>query len=149
MKGLVVYDSNFGNTKKLAELIVQELGKDTRVVKVDEVTNRDIEGVDLIVVGSPIVAWRPTEKINRFLNGLKSDSLKGIKAAAFDTRIKVWFSGNAAKKIALKLEGAGAKLVAETEWFFVAGKEGPLVWGEEKKAMRWAKKIKQASGRIK
>ncbi len=140
---LVIYDSNYGNTKLLAEIMAKELGKKTRVVKVDEMNSKDLEELDLLVVGSPIIGWRPTEKMGGFLTDLKSGQLRGVKAAAFDTRVKVWFSGNAAKKIAAQLEKAGAKLISDPEAFYVAGREGPLVDGEEKRALEWIKGIRR------
>jgi len=143
MKTLVLFDTNFGNTKLVAETITQALGKDARVVSVSDFTIQELEGVDCIVVGSPIIGWRPSEKMGKFLANLRSGQLNGCKAAAFDTRIKAWYSGDASKKIANKLKRAGAKIIVPPQAFFVKGKEGPLVDGEIEKAAKWAALIKQ------
>ena len=66
------------------------------------------------------------------------DRLKGIKAATFDTRVKIFIHGDAAKKISQKLKEAGAEIITEPLAFYVRGKEGPLFEGEKEKAMEWA-----------
>lgn len=140
METLVIFDSNFGNTKKVAEVIASEL--DAKAISVSDFNEEELEGVNLLIVGSPINAWRPTEKINKFLSGLAKEELKDIKVAGFDTRAKIFISGDAAKKIVKKLEEAGAKSITEPQGFYVKGKEGPLFEGEIEKAKKWAKEIK-------
>ncbi|NMC88023.1 MAG: flavodoxin [Candidatus Moranbacteria bacterium] len=140
MSALVIFDSNYGNTQKIAEAIAGELGAKT--VRVSDFDRNKLVGVELVVVGSPIIGWRPTEKISGFLDGLEDGRLKGTKAAAFDTRVKSWYSGNASKKIAKKLQKAGAEMVGEPNCFYVKDKEGPLAKGEIEKAVAWAKSLK-------
>ncbi|MHB1377114.1 MAG: flavodoxin family protein [Candidatus Humimicrobiaceae bacterium] len=140
MKVLVVFDSNLGNTKIIAETIAKELGNDTKSVSVSDFDIKDLKGIGLIIAGSPIIAWKPTEKMDKFLSGLSKDQLMGIKAASFDTRVKI-FHGDAAKKISQKLAEAGAEIVGKPQAFFVRGKEGPLFDGEIEKAVEWAKSI--------
>lgn len=113
MKALVIFDSNFGNTKIIAETISRELGKDVKVLSVSDFNIKELEGIELLVVGSPIIAWRPSEKMGKFLAGLSSGQLKGLKAATFDTRVKLFISGNASKKIAKELKRAGAEIIVE------------------------------------
>lgn len=64
IKSLVIYDSNFGNTQKVAEAIARELK--AQAVHVSKVLFSELAGLDLIVVGSPINAWRPSEKMGRY-----------------------------------------------------------------------------------
>lgn len=141
MKPLIVYDSNFGNTKLIAEKIAQELAPNAKAVSVKMVNKNDLEQIDLIVVGSPINGWRPTQNILWFLYKLNSRN-KGIKAAAFDTRIKTFFSGNVAKKIAKALSDRGFVMIGQPEGFCVKGKEGPLLTGEIERARSWAKNLR-------
>ncbi|OGL52754.1 hypothetical protein A3K55_01330 [Candidatus Shapirobacteria bacterium RBG_13_44_7] len=143
MKKLVVYDSNFGNTKLVAEVIAKELGKETGVVAVADLRDKDLEGVEGLVVGSPIIGWRPSERMGSFLDGLKKEQLKGVRATSFDTRVKLFIHGEAAEKIAKKLEVVGAKILVKPEGFYVGGKEGPLLKGEIERARKWAGKIKE------
>jgi flavodoxin len=141
MKALVIYDSNLGNTKLIAETIAGELGEGTRTVSVTEAKAGDLSGLDLLVVGSPIIEWKPTVRMQQFLAGLKPEQLKGIKATAFDTRVKLFTHGDAAKEMAKRLKELGAKIVIPPEPFYVKGKEGPLFEGEVERAKDWAKKL--------
>jgi len=141
MKALIIFDSNLGNTKKIAETIAKELGNETKSVSVSDFDIKDLKGIDLIIAGSPIIAWKPTEKMDKFLSGLSKDQLTGIKATSFDTRVKI-FHGDAAKKISQKLAEAGAEIVGKPQAFFVRGKEGPLFDGEIERAIEWVKSVK-------
>ena len=143
MNTLVVYDSNYGNTKKIAEAIARECGEGSKAVLVSDFSIKELEGMEVLVVGSPINGWRPTSKIGEFLAYLDQGQLKRMKAAAFDTRIKVWYSGDAAKKIKKLLEKAGAKIMIKPEPFYVKDKEGPLVDGEIEHAQAWAHHLKK------
>ncbi|MHB1419657.1 MAG: flavodoxin family protein [Bacillota bacterium] len=140
MKTLVVYDSTFGNTKIIAETIAKELN--ARILPVSSITDEDLKNIDLIIVGSPIIGWKPSEKMGRFLTTLKNDQLKGMQTAAFDTRVKLFIHGDAATIISEELKRAGAKVIVKPNAFYVKGKEGPLYEGEVIKAMTWAKQIK-------
>jgi len=141
MKSMVVYDSNFGNTKMVAEVIALELN--TRAILVSNFDNKLLKNIDLLVAGSPIIGWKPSERMGKFLNSLKPGQLKGIKAISFDTRVNLFIHGDATKKISKKMEEAGAKIIAEPNYCFVKGKEGPLVDGEVEKAIKWIKLVKE------
>ncbi len=142
MKALVIYDSMYGNTKKIAETVAGVLGKGIKVISVSDFKSKDLTGIDLLVVGSPILGFRPSEKTINFLANLSTSQLKGIKAAAFDTRVRIFFHGDAAGKIAAGLKQAGAEIVAEPCGFIVEGREGPLAKDALDKAKDWAGSIK-------
>ena len=144
MKALVLYDSIYGNTKRIADVISSALGKDVKVVSVTDTNPKTLERIDLIVVGSPIIAWKPSEKMGIFLAGLSAGQLKGLQAATFDTRVKMFIHGDASKKISQALETAGAKIIVESQVFYVKGRQGPLFEGEVEKAAEWATAIKNA-----
>jgi flavodoxin len=137
VEAVVVYESQFGNTRQIAEAICRGLGAGARAVEPDEIRPSKLAHGSLLVVGSPIVGWRPLEDIGAWLAAMDPDSLKGLRAASFDTRVKLFFHGDAAKKIARALETAGAELVADPMWFYVEGKEGPLLEGELERAEQW------------
>ncbi|MGO4784168.1 flavodoxin family protein [Cryobacterium sp. W22_MBD10_FK3] len=138
MRARVVYDTNYGNTRIIAEVIATELGGGTSTISVTDLTESSLAGIDVLVVGSPIIGWRPTERMQAFLGGLTPGSLDGVRAAAFDTRIKLFIHGDAAGKISHALEAAGATIVAKPHGFVVVGTEGPLAAGETGKAGAWA-----------
>lgn len=146
MESLVIYDSNHGNTRKIAETVAEILG--APAVSVSDAGPEHFSGLGLVVVGSPILGWKPSERTQAFLAALKKEQLKGVKAAAFDTRVKLFIHGDAAGKIAKVLADAGAEMISEPQPFYVKGKEGPLFEGEIEKARAWAVEIKRASSRF-
>ena len=145
MSALVVFDSNFGNTQKIAEAVAEELGNGAAATPLADLAQGGLTGVDLLVVGSPINAWKPTERMKSFLDGLGEGSLRGVRAAAFDTRVRLFIHGDAAGKISRALEKAGAQIVARPRGFIVEGREGPLAAGEVEGATAWARSIALAA----
>jgi flavodoxin len=156
MKSLVVYDSVFGNTKKVAQAIGNALGpqEDVEVCLVGDVKPEHLAGLTLLIVGSPTRQFRPTGAITRFLKGIPKNALEGVKVAAFDTRFTVneiekvrilaffvRIFGYAAKPIADRLEKKGGELTLPPEGFYVGDTEGPLLEGEFERAADWAKQI--------
>ena len=135
MKVLVVYDSNYGNTEKIAQAIGRALGGGA--VKVGAVKPDDLKGLDVLIMGSPTHGGFPTEGINTLLKA--SLALEGVKVAAFDTRAKASIFGYAAPRIARGLEKSGGSLVVSPEGFIVLGIKGPLKDGELERAASWAK----------
>lgn len=143
MSTLVLFDSNFGNTRIIADAIATELG--ARALPLSEVGPGRPAGVDLLIAGSPIIGWKPTERMQAFLDGLGDGTLTGVKAAAFDTRVRLFIHGDAAVKISRALEKAGAEIVARPRGFIVEGREGPLAAGEVEEATAWARSIAAAA----
>jgi len=148
---LVVYDSVFGNTAKIAKAIGEAIEAPVR--KVSEVSQNDLENLKVLFVGSPTRAFNPTPATKNFLKGLQGDAMINVKAAAFDTRIAPedidsdffrWFiktMGYADKKIAKQLVKKGASLALDSAGFAVKDSEGPLKDGELERAKAWAKAI--------
>jgi flavodoxin len=144
MKILVVYDTAYGNTEEIGKAIGRGIGSDARVLRAGDVTPADLEGLELLVVGSPTQAGRPLPETQKFLNEVAAQAVKGMKVATFDTRASskwVTIFGFAAGRIARTLKRAGAELVASPEPFYVAGTKGPLKEGEPERATEWGKKI--------
>jgi len=144
MKSIVVYDSQYGNTEKIAKAIGQGLGPDTRVVKVGEAKVADLGFYNLIIIGSPTQGGRHTAAMKKFMDSIPSDALKGKRLAAFDTRLKTVFVkmfGWAADRIEKSIKEKGGNSTAQPQGFFVKGAKGPLVDGELERAATWAKAI--------
>ncbi len=146
MRKLVIYDSQFGNTKIIAEKIASGAGAEK--IRITEVGNIDWDDIELLVVGSPTQAGRPTMPIFNFISKLPENSLSNTKVASFDTRfdeknvnlfLKIVLKTikYAAKKIGNILVNKGGQQVAEPEGFIVTDKEGPLKDGEEERAYQW------------
>ncbi len=144
MKTLIVYDSFYGNTEKIARAIGGAIAGEVKVLRPGEVNPADFKSVDLLIVGSPTQGGRPTKAIQDFLSKLPESVVKGINVASFDTRFStklVGIFGYAAGKIANSLKTKGGTLISPPEPFFVKGKEGPLKEGELERAAGWAKRI--------
>jgi len=151
MKILVVYDSLFGNTKRVAEVVADALGRTqkVRLIATSEAKIEDLGKADLLVVGSPTQGGRAKKEMQKFLGKIPDGGLGGVKVAAFDTRILdkeqkaavrllMRTIGYAAPKIVKVLEKKGGKAVVSPEGFIVEGKEGPLAKGEVERARNWA-----------
>jgi flavodoxin len=111
MKALVVYDSVFGNTEKVAQAIGEALAAQAEVqtLGVGSVKPEHLAGMDTLIVGSPTRAFRPTPAITTWLKGLPSGSLQGVKVAAFDTRIAAEDTNSGLLKVMVKLFGYAAR----------------------------------------
>lgn len=150
MKTLIIYDSQYGNTEKIAQI----LGKTLKavVLHVSKVEKSHLKGVGLLIVGSPVHGGRATPLIDEFLSSLPRQSLTGVKVAAFDTRFASEDHGiglrillsvirYAAERIGKELAKKGGIIVSPPEGFIVNDKEGPLKTGEIERAEKWAKEV--------
>lgn len=159
MNALIIYDSAYGNTEKVARAMGKALGAlgEVQVVRPGDVQSGQLSGVALLIVGSPTQKFRPLPAVTGFLKGLPDGVLRGVKVAAFDTRIPesrvqeirilaffVKLFGYAAKPIADGLAKKGGELAAPPEGFYVSDTEGPLVDGELERAADWARTIAAA-----
>jgi len=155
MKTMIIYDSVFGNTEQIARAIVDalKLRNDVELLRVSSVKPEQLQGVELLVVGSPTRKFTATPETFRFIKGISTQGLKGVKVAAFDTRIAlsdikasglrfmVKLGGYAGGPIAKRLRKKGGTLIIPPEGFLVNGTEGPLKDGELLRAAEWAKQI--------
>jgi len=155
LKALIIYDSKFGNTEKIARAIgeaITPLGK-VKVVQAGDANPSELSSIDFLIVGSPTHAGRATRATKEFLKKIPANALENVGVAAFDTRfsaedkgigvrILLRVLGYAAGRMANRLEHKGGHLAAEPEGFIVEDSEGPLKKGELEQAAIWAKKIK-------
>jgi flavodoxin len=142
MKTLVVYESEYGNTGRIARAIADALGEhgEARALPVGEAGDLTAQSFDLLVVGAPTQRHGAPVDTEGFLYHIPRDSLRSVVALAFDTRYDRarWITGSAAGKIEKHLRRLGCRMLAQAESFFVAGAEGPLEPGEEERARAWA-----------
>jgi flavodoxin len=146
MKALIVYDSVYGNTEKIARAIAEAITPfgGVKVLRAGEANPSELASIDLLIVGSPTQGGRPTKAIQEFLDKIPDHTLRNISVTSFDTRVKVFIAkvfGYAAGRIADSLKGKGGHLVTPPEGFIVMGNEGPLKEGELERATIWAKGI--------
>lgn len=161
MRALVVYESLWGNTEKIARAIGTRLGAGGEVELLDsDAAPVSADGFDLLVVGGPTHAFsmsrpgtreeavkshaaphKPARGIREWLNQLERPGTE-IPAAAFDTRVdKPRLPGSAAKAAKHELRSLGFSTALKQHTFRVHGYEGPLVDGELEEAAQWAAEI--------
>lgn len=131
VKALVVYDSKYGNTEKIAKALAAGLESGmvkVDIVKADMVKFDDLNAVDLLCVGSPVHAWSASKPVKEFLERLKSiEGLTGKKAFAFDTKFSEGkLAGSAGRRIEKELKGLGLIIVKPSGSGIVKGWKGPL-----------------------
>jgi flavodoxin len=158
MRYLVVYDTSYGNTAKVAEAIRTGLGAGAQANEVETLHPEDLSGLDLLVVGSPTQGGRPTQSMADWLGRLPS-APQGASVTVFDTRLAsedvglglrllMNVIGYAASRIAKALVAKGYILVGDPKGFIVTGKEGPLAAGELDRARNWGADLARQFGDV-
>ncbi|HXP21206.1 MAG TPA: flavodoxin domain-containing protein [Streptosporangiaceae bacterium] len=166
MRAVIVYESMFGSTKKVAEAIAEGLA-DCAEVSVVPVTSADahiLDGADLVVAGGPTHTHGMSRPGTRKMAGKPgseaelvpgADSGPGVRewlaslgrlevaGAAFDTRLQglPGFTGRASKSIRRHLARHGARIAASPGSFLVEGLTGALVEGELERARAWGERL--------
>lgn len=142
VRTLVVYESEYGNTEKIAHAIAEALAQhgESQVAPVVARPAPTLKDLDLLVVGAPTQRHGLPAAVRELLEGAPQGTPRQVRALAFDTRYPraKWITGSAAKEIGKLLRRLGCQLLAEPESFFVEGVEGPLEPGEEERARAWA-----------
>ncbi|MFW9920231.1 MAG: flavodoxin family protein [Candidatus Thorarchaeota archaeon] len=144
---LVVFDSKFGNTEKLAREIasgIDETGlASAQVINIDDVENLDISSFDGVLFGAPIHAFRATSGIKRAVKTAAKLGLDDKLVGAFDTYMAPGHVGKCAGQIEgeLKKKAKGARLYSRYLSSRVDGYEGPLNEAEPAKARAFGKEF--------
>ena len=146
MKTLIIYDSYYGNTQKVAELYHKHLAKiEADIMKVDVITQEIINRYEMIIVGAPTRAFNMTSKVKKLIKKLE---FKNKQFHVFDTRadinkidkkfLKSLINkfGYAAEKMQAKLKRKHATPILEYKYYYVEDTEGPLVSDTEKEVIK-------------
>ena len=165
MRALIVYESIYGNTHKVAARVAAGLDPrvDVHVVPINDATEELVGRADVVIVGGPTHAHGLTstssrkgarESADKPGSGLDLDpdaagpglrdwlgtlaAVQGTLAGAFDTRLDAAavLTGRASHGIARRLRSHGFTIVAEPESFLV-GKNNRLLPGEAARATAW------------
>ncbi len=150
MKAVVVYDSKFGNTERIARAIAEQLGagEPAAVVAASAASERDLAGIALLAVGGPTQGHGLSPDLRAFLMRIPQEAVRDVPTVTFDTRLP-WarfLSGSAAAASAKRLAKKGARLLMPPESFLVAKSEGPLAEGELARASAWANDVRAKAG---
>jgi len=152
MKGIVVYDTSYGNTEKIAEAIAETLkesGIEVDLFHVKDVKKLSGKNYDFFVLGSPTKFGTMSFTIKFFLGKVKSEEWMSKPFTAFDTenpenveqsRIqnKEWSAG---EKIAEKLREKKMNQLLPVLKALVIGQKGPLVEGEIERTKTYAREL--------
>jgi len=146
IKILVVFESNYGNTKRAAEKIMEGLneveGMEVSLKELKEVDLKTIPDYDAFLVGSPNHMGGPTRGIKGFIDKLGELRLEGKMFAVFDTYMGKDF-GKAVKKMEKRMNEKvpGLKQISAGLSVKVQGMKGPIVEGELPKCKEFGKNI--------
>jgi hypothetical protein len=155
MKALVVYESHYGNTARIAEAIAEGIGPEARALTTTEATPEVVAEAELVVAGAPVMAFglpresmlatmakdtkapEPPDLTNLPLRDwLDALPRHHAAAASFETRLR-WSPGGATGAIDDRFHAAGFRTIAKPGKFVVKGSYGPLREGEVERAREW------------
>ncbi|MGA7669788.1 MAG: flavodoxin domain-containing protein [Nitrolancea sp.] len=145
MYTLVVFDTQFGNTEKVARAIgkgLEGVGL-VRVATLEEAREIDLNGIDLLVVGGPTQGHRPRPELRSWVAEIPAEFFERAMLATFDTRLNwpAFLAGSAAKSLAHAARRHHARLAVPPESFIVTKSEGPLADGELERATAWGQAL--------
>jgi menaquinone-dependent protoporphyrinogen IX oxidase len=147
MKGIVVYDTSYGNTKKIAETIAETLKESEIEVDLFDVKNvkkLSAKDYNFLVLGSPTRFGTMSFAIRGFLGKVKSEEWMNKPFTAFDTENLENIEkkeGSAAEKIADKLKDKRMNQLLPVLKAAVEGQKGPLKKGEIQRAKDYAREL--------
>jgi len=145
-KVIVVYESKYGNTKQVAETIIEGINEIQRIETVlkepKHMEPTEVLDYDVILIGSPNHFGGPTRGIKKFIDKLGKLPLKEKMFAVFDTYIKGDFE-KAVKKMEKRINEKvlGLKQIAPGLSIKVQGMKGPILEEELPKCKDFGKKI--------
>jgi len=131
---IVIYDSTYGNTAKVAKALAQGLTEqqvNVDCVRFDKVDIAQLKGYDLLAIGGPTQYGTVSAPLKTFIEGLSKAGLQGKKGFAFDTRYDDPQAGSAAEAIETNMRGLKLSMVRSRASAIVLGGEGPLQRGSE------------------
>jgi len=159
MRAIVVYESHWGNTAKIARAIAEGIGPDARALNTDEASPAVVAEADLVVAGAPIMAFGlPSDamianvakdpkapiagdvshpSLRHWLEALPPSR---AAAASFETKLR-WSPGGATGAIDDRFQRAGYHTIAKGQKFLVSSTYGPLREGEVERARTWGSEL--------
>ena len=145
-KVIVVYESKYGNTKLVAETIIEGMseveGIETVLSELKEVDLNKIIDYDAILIGSPNHFGGPTRGIRKFIDKLGKLPLDGKLFAVFGTYVGKDFE-KAVKKMEKRIneKAPRLKMIAPELSIRVQGMKGPIPEAELPKCKEFGKKL--------
>ncbi len=147
MKGIVVFDTSYGNTRTIAETILETLkesGIEVNAFYVKDVKKLSAKDYNFLVLGSPTKFGTMSITVNSVMGKVKSEEWANKPFVAFDTENPENIErkeGSAAEKIAEKLKEKQMNQLLPVLKAVVLGQKGPLQEGEIERAKEYARKL--------
>jgi flavodoxin len=156
MKGLVLFISHYGNTKRVAEAIAQQIKDSGHEATVHDLRQKlpDLQGFDFILIGSPTRFARPNGKTISALKQLRKKGFAEKPVAVFDTygpvptnpeeleKTKKWLYPGAAGIMHKVAKERGLNVYPETlRCEVLGGMKGPLADHQLEKAESFTKEF--------
>ena len=147
MKGIVVFDTSYGNTRTVADTIAETLkesGIEVDAFYVKDVKKLSAKDYSFLVLGSPTKFGTMSFTVKGFLGKVKREEWMNKPFAAFDTENPENIErkeGSAAEKIAEKLRKKQMNQMLPVLKAVVLGWKGPLQEGEIERAKEYTRKL--------
>jgi len=147
MRGLIVFDTSYGNTRTIAEAIsetLKETGMGIDTFYVRDVKKLSAKDYDFLVLGSPTKFGTMSFAVKGFLGKVKSKEWRNKPFAAFDTENPENIErneGSAAEKIAKMLNEKQMNQLLPVLKAVVLGWKGPLQEGEIERVKEYARRF--------
>jgi len=148
MKVLVIYDSKYGNTKVVAENILEGIkqveGIDAAICYAKEVDPQIITSYDALIIGAPNHMASPSRTVKKFVDTLAELNLNAKSVAVFGTYSgQVRVTDRAVKKLEKIVEKTlpNLKLLSPSLSVRVKGVTGPVADGELPKSQDFGRRI--------
>jgi flavorubredoxin len=128
-RALVIFDTRFGNTEKIARAFdsgLKQVGVETSCLKTSDVDLASLKEFGLIAIGAPTEWLTASKPMKAFLVNLKKAEMNGRFGFAFDTRLGRALSGSAGKLIEKELQRDGVRLLRPHESAIVFGKNSSM-----------------------
>jgi flavodoxin len=146
-KVLVVFDSTYGNTEKLAREIasgIVETGKaECTVIGISEVNSHDIGSFDGVLLGGPIHMFRAARGLRGAVKNALKQGLRGKLVGAFETYQAPGHAGRAVRFVEEEVaeKEPEARLFKPGLAALVDGQKGPLNAAEPAKAREFGQRF--------
>jgi flavodoxin len=147
MKGIVIFDTSYGNTRTVAETIsaiLKESGIEVDTFYVKDVKKLSAKDYNFLVLGSPTRFGTMSLTVKGFIGKVKGEEWANKLFAAFDTENPenmVKNEWSAAEKIAEKLKEKKMNQLLPVLKAAVLGQKGPLKEGEVERIKDYAREL--------
>jgi flavodoxin len=144
-KAIIIYESKYGNTKQVAELIAEGIrqvhGTEVTITEVGQVDWVNLVTFDVILIGCPNHMGGPTENVRKLIDNIKL-KLTNKKVAVFDTYMSKDFE-KAIKKMEQRIiqDSSGLVIAAPGLSVRVDAVKGPITESELTKCKEFGVEI--------